>query len=389
MSTVKSQNYLPQIIDDVSQIISHYAQKRIIWFGYTHSHWVDVLQAALKERGQQLDYIIDNDSTKWGRVSPYGIIVSPPGHVFTANKTNSILLVMSNYAEAILAEAKKCDYPEKQIVVLKSSYDYSAEAEKTFENDVSSLKTMELRELQMCEFEILKALRDFCNDNGLRYYLSGGTCYGAAHYKGFIPWDDDIDVQMPYDDFMKLIKYYPKGGRYEIVFWTENDEFFFPCAQLVDNATAMVYGSLPISMLQSVFIDIFPTTGSPANIDEIKYRRELYCYLDAKWRWFYNSRNVLNAKTDDCRQDIWDKKFDLSFDESEMLAAPFEFRRSGDQWVLPREVFQYGETLEFEGERFSVMKGWKEFLNVRYPHWRPLTAKEQQISAHSIKAFWK
>jgi len=389
MAIVKSYNILPQLIKDISEIISLYPDKKIIWFGYAYSHLVDVLQFALREHGQQFDYVVDNDKKKWGRVSSHGIIVSPPEHVLMTYAKNSILLVMSNYSEAIVDGVKKYGYPENQIIVMKNPFEYSDEAERVFKEEITGLKRMSLRELQLCELEILKRFRDFCNDNGLRYYLSGGTCYGAAHYKGFIPWDDDIDVQMPHEDFMKFVKNYPKGGRYEIIFWTENDDFFFPFAQLVDNNTTMIYGSVPISMLQGVFIDIFPTTGSPKSIEEINYRKELYCYLDAKWKWFYNSRNVLSLESDDCRQDIWNKKFDLPFDTSEMITAPYEFSGGYETWTLPRDVFQYGETLEFEGEQFSVMKGWQEFLNIRYPNWRPLTKAEQKINAHPIKAFWK
>ena len=270
------------------------------------------------------------------------------------------------------------------------SYTHLSQAAKeVFAADIAGLPQMHLRELQLCGVEILKALKQYCNANGLRYFLSGGTCCGAARYKGFIPWDDDIDVQMPYEDFMEFVNSFPKGGRYEVVFWKENDAFFFPYAQLVDNHTVMLYESFPISLLQGVFIDIFPTAGSPGDTAAIKYRYELNCYLDARWRWFYNSKDVLQGTVADCRQELWDKKYELHFDDSEWLTSPFEYGYSYMPWVLPKEVFDYGESLEFEGERFSVMKDWKRFLKVRYPNWKPLSLEEQKAFAHPSNAYWK
>lgn len=78
MAVVKSFNILPQVVEDVAGIIEAHPGKKIIWFCYSYSHWVDTLQAALKERSLKLDYVVDNDHWKWGRVSPFGVMVSPP-----------------------------------------------------------------------------------------------------------------------------------------------------------------------------------------------------------------------------------------------------------------------------------------------------------------------
>lgn len=386
MAVVKSFNVLPQVVDDAAGIIKAHPDKKIIWFCYSYSHWVDTLQAALKERALKLDYVVDNDRRKWGRVSPFGIIVSPPELTLRCHRDNSVVLICSNFAEDIRAGILRCGYPETQIIALKSPDEYAAAAEEVFRADIENLERMSLRGLQLCEVDILRELKRFCGSRRLRYFLSGGTCAGAAHYKGFIPWDDDIDVQMPYEDFMELVGSYPKGGRYEIVFWKDNDEFFFPYAQLIDNSTVMLYESFPISLSQGVFIDIFPISGSPGNADEISYRTELFTYLDAKWRWFYQSRGVLKEPVADRREEIWEMKYDMPFSGSEMAASPFE---SLAPWALPQDVFAYGETLQFEGEHFSVMKDWRRFLQARYQNWRPLTPEEQKAYAHPINAYWK
>ena len=64
----------------------------------------------------------------------------------------------------------------------------------------------ELNDLQKVQLDILRELDRVCNENELKYYLAFGTCLGALRHKGFIPWDDDIDVLMSYEDAKKLLK---------------------------------------------------------------------------------------------------------------------------------------------------------------------------------------
>lgn len=68
-----------------------------------------------------------------------------------------------------------------------------------------------LAEAKQAMVKMLEVLADVCEANGLRYYLDGGTLIGAARHKGFIPWDDDVDVMMPKPDCGKLKKI---GGVY-------------------------------------------------------------------------------------------------------------------------------------------------------------------------------
>ena len=64
----------------------------------------------------------------------------------------------------------------------------------------------ELRHLQLVIMQIMKDIDDICRRNNIDYYLNGGSAIGAIRHKGFIPWDDDLDIMMTFDNYERFIK---------------------------------------------------------------------------------------------------------------------------------------------------------------------------------------
>lgn len=124
---------------------------------------------------------------------------------------------------------------------------------------------LSLLEIQKREAKILKYLHEICVENNITYYLFYGTLLGAVRHKGFIPWDDDLDVIVPRDDYEKLLTILHKRDKYTLLTNDYFDDYRYPFAKLVDPETKLVeYGVLECQEL-GVWVDIFPLDAIPNN----------------------------------------------------------------------------------------------------------------------------
>ena len=75
------------------------------------------------------------------------------------------------------------------------------------------MKKLTDKEVKQIELDILEYVHNFCEENGLKYIMNYGTLIGAVRHKGFIPWDDDIDIVMPRPDYEKFLAYMQENQR--------------------------------------------------------------------------------------------------------------------------------------------------------------------------------
>ena len=118
-----------------------------------------------------------------------------------------------------------------------------------------------IAELQNKMLDILKYYISICNNNQLRYWVGGGTCLGAIRHKGFIPWDDDLDVFMPREDYEKLWDIWKKTNseKYILCRTTKEKNYLHRVMQLVDVTTTFINKrSVHEDIEHGVYIDIIP-----------------------------------------------------------------------------------------------------------------------------------
>ncbi|NLR92659.1 MULTISPECIES: LicD family protein [Flammeovirga] len=135
-----------------------------------------------------------------------------------------------------------------------------------------------LRKLQNIQVEITLAFDAFCKQHQLEYFIIGGTLLGAVRHKGFIPWDDDIDVGMTrehYDKFIKLYLQNPIDGLF--LHTTENDaQYYLPFVKLKKDGTEYIdEDTKNVDTHKGIFLDIFP-------FDDVKDPDSFVCRQQAK-----------------------------------------------------------------------------------------------------------
>ena len=171
------------------------------------------------------------------------------------------------------------------------------------------MREMTLRELQLFALDILKDVANFCNQNNLRYSLYGGTLLGAVRHHGFIPWDDDIDIIMPREDYDKFCRSY-KSTKYLLVN-RDNDKSYQLAYSRVCDINRTIYKAVKPCSLKAtgVWIDVFPADGCPSDEKSIKdfylKNQELFYKTEAvrwsmapfysEWCRTYNRRGLYRA----------------------------------------------------------------------------------------------
>lgn len=124
---------------------------------------------------------------------------------------------------------------------------------------------------------IVKEVINICDRNSLMYYMLGGTMLGAIRHKGFIPWDDDIDLGMPRKDYEKFLEIAPKelSGRMRIVNYKTDSDYHYYITRIQDIETKVIEVRYEKEgKFTHVSIDIFPLDGTPNNC----FIRKLYCF---------------------------------------------------------------------------------------------------------------
>lgn len=252
------------------------------------------------------------------------------------------------------------------------------------------------RQIWATEQEILDVIHQVCTEHGLRYSLAYGTLIGAVRHKGFIPWDDDIDLMMPREDYEKLLVIWnqsaPKG--YILQNTRTDSDFTQNFTKIRKDHTTFLQGEAERTKHyhKGIFVDIFPGDRVPSGKigRNIQY---IACAVNLLYSRGHTSgsggmigkaeRVLLKAPKEKyaVRRERAEKKI-RSWNGDESLQYVFPSTIECSRKYYPANLFEDMKTIEFNGKQYMCVADTDATLRVEYGDYMQLPPEEERVWKH-------
>lgn len=248
---------------------------------------------------------------------------------------------------------------------------------------------------------MLRQVHEFCEKHNLQYFLSNGTLLGAIKYKGFIPWDDDIDIFIPRKDYDYFVREYKDTERFKLFSPEREAKYAFPFAKLCDMTTRKEERNNNNGVELGVDIDIFPL--DQWDKDAKRHARKQV----QRMLWLRLAKNYEITATSYIGKTLI-KKVVAFF--CKILGTTYFVKKLcngaerktitssnvgcvvwpvyGMREIIPAEVFDKSIKVEFEGEWFYAPKGFDIYLRSLYGEYEKDPPLEKQKTHHRFIAYY-
>ena len=266
-------------------------------------------------------------------------------------------------------------------------------------------KEITKEELKEIQIGILKKIVAFCHENKLRCWLWYGTLLGAVRHKGFIPWDDDIDLAMPREDYTSFLTTFPQDERFGILSLVTSEKYCYNHTKVYDKRT-IVTENITVRLPLGVNVDIFPLDNLPDNPRKLKrlvrrvgfWQKILWLKLIRfkKGRALGKTLVLVTGKILALPFSVWgiakriDRIAQSYFQKKDsMRIGDVSTMTYGEREIMKREWFTNDVDLEFEGQLFPAPQGWDAILTQVYGDYMTPPPEDKRNSSHDCVATWK
>ena len=271
-------------------------------------------------------------------------------------------------------------------------------------------REMSLAEIKKCSLSILEYVDGVCKQKQINYYLAAGTLLGAVRHKGFIPWDDDIDIMIPRKDYERLIREFPSNDRYSFLTYHNTPNYPYAWGKITDLLTKKDEPLRSKYQTIGINIDVFPIDHYPNELEEAKVwcerikklqnRMLLICMPFAKGKTlihtviknsviaFYHFLDVIGVLSVDklvTKLDSMAQKYNSTDSNYCGIASVSAY---GVNKRNRNSVFSNTIELEFEGKKYPAPIGFDEYLKDYYDDYMELPPIEKRRTHHSYQAYW-
>lgn len=259
----------------------------------------------------------------------------------------------------------------------------------------------QLLPLWQVQLELLQKFIEVCQRYNLRYWVCGGTLLGAVRHKGFIPWDDDVDVSMMREDYDRLQAVAAEAFQPPFFYQTAytDKDYYRSHAQLRMDGTAAIRPSDCFQPYhQGIFIDVFPLDGIPDEDprvdDALRKGHRILRFLKAKnTNIFLSGRWGLVFRKWKARREVARRGWANIFREAEDLYRQFpvveadvvsELSTTGRDFACRKSIYDDTVWLDFEDIKVPAPVGWDEYLRTQYGDNYMTPMKDPTLHGHLV-----
>lgn len=237
---------------------------------------------------------------------------------------------------------------------------------------------------------VMQEIHSICEKNNIKYSMIGGTLLGAIRHKDFIPWDDDIDIAMPYHDYIKFknIVFSMHHEWLEFNLAGKTPQYFIPFIKAYDSRTTLIeeYSENP----KGIFIDIFPLSyvgnSMKEALKEFKYHKFLSALLKRKGYRFSTGKIrefVFNVFATAISQKILVNKIENHYESLNLKRKKYISDMDGStKGIVPSDLFNDYILYNFGEYQFYGIKNADEYLKLVFGDYMKLPPLEKQVPHH-------
>lgn len=246
------------------------------------------------------------------------------------------------------------------------------------------MKRIPTRELQIMKLNVLKNVDQICKKNDIQYFLAYGTLLGAVREKGFIPWDEDIDLWMTRDNYKRFCEVAQKdlNETYYLQTFATDKYYFTGIARICINNTYRGNGIFDkYEFHKGTFIDIFPLDKAPTDDDTCNkhykkcrrlYRAMEFCLSNSRSGkiWKLPIKRTLQFMLRAIPIDVYKRRLEEELQRYNVDEAPNYIDCNAgyqiERVIYPKKLFQNTVYMKFEDGEFPCPAGYDELLTHIY-----------------------
>lgn len=263
------------------------------------------------------------------------------------------------------------------------------------------MRRLNTEEVKKIQIEILDVVSSFCEENNINYWLDSGTLLGAIRHKGYIPWDDDIDIGMLREDYDKFAELFNQSNdRYRFVDIDNTPDFYVAFGKVMDTNT-ILYEPDKNGVRSCVNIDIFIYDNAPDDdrlVKKMYNRRDRIAYISLFSRGSQITKNdsvlkkVIKMCTHICLCGFSSSKCIKKLVANSKQYSKRNTKRVGNFTAVTRiasdkKIFSSFVDVEFEGKFYKAPEGYDEWLSDFYGDYMQLPPIEKQVTHHQYEAY--